>query len=124
MEPIFGFLIYFVAALVVAIVASKRGRSGWLVFIFCLMAGAALAVFASRVGASGVGAAFTAFLAPIAALIWALSGKSSAELAIANGAHGDFRKCPSCAEPIRKEAIKCRYCGEAMESQVARTDWR
>lgn len=124
MEPIFGFMLYFVAALIIAIVAGKRGRSGWLVFILCLVAGAALAVLAGMAGASSVGAGFTAFLAPIAALIWTLSAKSSAELAVVTGAHGDFRKCPSCAEPIRKEAIKCRYCGEAMESQVARTDWQ
>lgn len=27
---------------------------------------------------------------------------------------GDTRKCPACAEVIKSEARKCRFCGEAL----------
>lgn len=116
MEPIFGFLLFGIASLIASVVARKRGRSGVLVFLFCLVAGFILVVVTNNAGGGAVGAAFAAFVAPIAALIWATSTQNSEQLAIATGAHGEFKKCPFCAESVRKEAVKCKHCGSTLDS--------
>lgn len=35
-------------------------------------------------------------------------------------AEPDERRCPWCAEPIRPEAVKCRFCGSSLESGTTR----
>lgn len=118
MQPVFGFALYLAAAAIVWIVATKKGLAGWVFFLACLVAGPIIVMISSSAGFSGSGSAFAAFLVPVVALVVALSNKSSEQLAVANGSHGDFKKCQFCAESIRFEAVKCKHCGSAINQVI------
>lgn len=115
MEPIFGFMLYLAASIVVGVVARKRGRSAWVFLLLTLVGGPILVFLISRSGGGGLAAGFGAFLVPIAALAVALSTKTSEQLAVRQGSHGEYKKCPFCAESVRVEAIKCKHCGSNLE---------
>lgn len=115
MEPALGFLLFLACSIVVWVVASKRGRVGWLFFVLTLAGGLALAVLiAGASNRNSLAAGFGAFLAPIIALFVALASKSSEALAVELGQHGDYKKCSFCAESIRREAIKCKHCSSTL----------
>jgi hypothetical protein len=94
-----GFILgWIVFSVVAALISSNKGRGFFGVFFLSLL------------------------LSPVVGLIVALVMDSKAQLdakgAMATGAQGDFRKCPFCAEAIRKEAIKCKHCGSDVEPIV------
>lgn len=114
MEPVFGFALFFLASLLVWVVASKRGRKGWALFLLSIVGGAVLVPVIARAGGTGVAAGFGAFIAPAAVLFYVLASKTGSDIALQKGSYGAFKKCPFCAESVRVEAVKCKHCGSAI----------
>lgn len=76
--------------------------------------------FAERKGLPGPAFFFLSLLlSPLVGLVAVvLAAPNKARLEKESLRSGEMRKCPYCAELIRTEAIKCRYCG----SEVAPSD--
>lgn len=71
------------------------------------------------------------FIGWLVALIWAVSNDQQQPNVIVsqninNGfvsqEHSDSeqKNCPFCAEKIKKEALKCKHCGESLPQQIER----
>jgi hypothetical protein len=60
--------------------------------------------------------ALAAFACPVIAFLMAVFGESGQQAAVSKGEYGDYKKCPHCAESVRKEAVKCKHCHSDLDA--------
>ncbi|HEC1650074.1 TPA: DUF2545 family protein [Yersinia enterocolitica] len=121
MEPLLGFAIFSVVAFIVSVIAGKRSGAGIGFVYFLVMCAVAfgIVVLTSNItNGNGMAAGLAAFISPFVGLIVALSTSTSERRAVLTGESGEYKKCPFCAESVRKEAIKCKHCSSDLSDSA------
>jgi hypothetical protein len=101
---------------------AEKEASVEIVFFWVIFA-ILVAVYAEKKGRSGVGFFFLAvLLSPLIAFIIVLiAGENRPKAEERQINSGDFRKCPFCAELIKPEALVCKHCGRDLPGVEAGT---
>lgn len=117
MEPAYGLMLILALSALNTVIAWRRSRSAG-AFLASSIVPAIPLVFIVGWLSNGDGlimgwaAAFPAIVTFIAVLV-VTNGK---EVAARTGKHGAYTRCRFCAEPVRREAIKCKHCGSDLST--------
>jgi len=112
--PLICVILFFFISGFASFVANMKGRSGWKLFLKMNAAALALdfltAIAFPDLEYRRLGVTLVVLTGGVFMLGLALFSPTSMQIALRHGQHGAYKRCPLCAEPIRKEAVKCKHC--------------
>jgi hypothetical protein len=110
--PLICVILFLFISAIAALVANMKGR-GWKLFLKMNGAAIVIDVFMMIVfpdlESRRLGVTLVILAGGVVALGLVICSPNSMQIAVRDGQYGEYKRCPFCAEPVRKEAVKCKH---------------